>query len=293
MKWRMRYTLTAMQHTLDWWSLPISFRSGVCGIVIERETPTTCVAVADADVDSFGLTMVPDEMDPSGEVRNSGGIEIENRPPLGEFVNAVIDGLALIYGGPVQASVQILGRLVPESPEDADVLSRLGTDRTFDQFSAIVRVASSMNGLDLNGTLEKLLPRHAGLTLFHEAQLLDRPVSQYREFWRVLESAFGRQDDELVALLASYEPARARGFTEQELRGLMVLRGRASHAASRSGLREIRGVARLVSDQLIRLEELAKTVLLTKRSWGFPTTEVDDALTWRAAAVQGETQGEA
>jgi hypothetical protein len=104
------------------------------------------------------------------------------------------------------------------------------------------------------------------------------PAARFRELWRVLESAFTRSDDELVALLADYAPTQAMGFTRDELRQLLVLRGRASHAASKAGLTELVAVERECSQRLPCLKNLAERVILTKRSWGFPTTYVDELM---------------
>jgi hypothetical protein len=59
-----------------------------------------------------------------------------------------------------------------------------------------------------DNTITDLLPRRVGLRLYANAMKADLAVAQFRELWRILEAAFGKRDDELVARLANYEPAR-------------------------------------------------------------------------------------
>jgi hypothetical protein len=65
-------------------------------------------------------------------------------------------------------------------------------------------------------------------------------------------------------------------FDRDELRELHTLRGRASHAESRSGVHELEHVERECGARLARLSCLAERVILTKRSWGYPTTAVEE-----------------
>jgi hypothetical protein len=57
-------------------------------------------------------------------------------------------------------------------------------------------------------------------------------------------------------------------FDEAELRGLLQLRGRASHASSRLGVDELRTVSSDCADRVYRLKSLAEILILTKQSWG-------------------------
>src|SRR5205085_9366951 len=94
----------------------------------------------------------------------------------------------------------------------------------------------------------------------------------------ILEAAFGKRDDELVALLAKYEPARKLDFDEAEVKQLLVLRGRASHAQSSAGIKELVYVDQECSKQLPRLKNLCERVILTKKDWGYPTIAADELL---------------
>jgi hypothetical protein len=103
-------------------------------------------------------------------------------------------------------------------------------------------------------------------------------VAQFREFWRVLESAFGVLDEELVAAVTNFPPAQAMEFRADELRQLLILRGRASHAASKGEVHELTRVERECSQRLPRLKNLAERVIATKATWGYPTAGVNELL---------------
>jgi hypothetical protein len=65
------------------------------------------------------------------------------------------------------------------------------------------------------------------------------------------------------------------GFTREHFKRLLVLRHRASHAASKGGRREIARVNGEAERSLPTLKSLVERVLLSKRSWGRPTGAVD------------------
>jgi hypothetical protein len=92
--------------------------------------------------------------------------------------------------------------------------------------------------------------------------------ARFREMWRVLEAAFQPRDSESIGRLAEYGPATEMGFDRGELREVHTLRGRASRAELRSGVRELEHVERECGARIARLGCLAERVILTKRSWG-------------------------
>lgn len=169
-------------------------------------------------------------------------------------------------------------RFVSETDEDRELLERLGTDQPYSTMSALV----SMRSFSLNGATDKtitdLMSRRVGLRLYANAMQANLAVAQFRELWRILEAAFGKRDDELVALLAKYEPARKLGFDEAEVKQLLLLRGRASHAQSSAGLKEVVYVDQECTKQLPRLKNLCERVILTKKDWGYPTLGTDELL---------------
>ncbi len=169
-------------------------------------------------------------------------------------------------------------RFVPETEEDRELLERLGTDQPYSRGSSIVSMRSFSLSKATDNTITDLLPRRVGLRLYANAMKADLAVAQFRELWRILEAAFGKRDDELVALLANYEPAGKLRFDEAEIKQFLVLRGRASHAQSSVGIKELVYVDQECARQLPRLKNLCERVILTKKAWGYPTVGTDELL---------------
>lgn len=167
---------------------------------------------------------------------------------------------------------------VPETDEDRELLERLGTDLPYRTGYALV----SMRSFSLSGatdeTITTLMSKHSGLHLYANAMQANLAAAQFRELWRVLEAAFGKRDEELVALLTKYEPAKELRFDEAEIRRLLVLRGRASHGQSKAGIKELVFVDKECASQLPRLKNLCERVILTKKDWGYPTVGTDELL---------------
>jgi hypothetical protein len=169
-------------------------------------------------------------------------------------------------------------RFVPESEADRAALEKFGTDKVYHQTVVMVTSRTFGGARVTPERIQALLPRRVGLRLYADAIKLGLDVAQFRELWRVLESAFDRQGEELVAIIAQYPPAQAMGFTNDELHGLLVLRGRASHAASKGGLDELVAVMHQCGVNLTRLKSLVERVISTKASWGYPTLRVNELL---------------
>jgi hypothetical protein len=180
-------------------------------------------------------------------------------------------------------------RFIPENEEDERLLERLGADAPYQETEAVPASRTFSAKVDADG-VSALLGRAAGLRLYADAVKLTLDVAQFRELWRVLESAFGRTDDELVALLASYPPAQRLRFEVAELAELNVLRGRASHAQSKAGVDELIAVERECGRRLGRLKNLVERVILTKKSWGYPTTAVEELAPLQAYIGPGGEQ---
>jgi hypothetical protein len=169
-------------------------------------------------------------------------------------------------------------RFVPETEEDRELLEHLGTDQPYSRASSIVSMRSFSLSKATDNTITDLLPRRVGLRLYANAMKADLAVAQFRELWRILEAAFREKDDRLVNQLSQYEPARKLGFDKAEIKQLLKLRDRASHAYSRAGLQEIVYVEQECTKQLPRLKNLCERVILTKRDWGSPTLDADELL---------------
>lgn len=170
------------------------------------------------------------------------------------------------------------GRFVAKDDADRATLQTLGTDRAYAAAHIEVSRRSLPRVRVTPDLVQALQSRRTGLRLYADALRLGPGIAQFRELWRILESAVGLQDDKLVAVLADYPPAQAMGFDAEELQALLVLRGRASHTASRAGLRELLTVTRQCLESLPRLKNLAERVILTKASWGSPTRGVHELL---------------
>jgi hypothetical protein len=167
-------------------------------------------------------------------------------------------------------------RFIAEDEGDHRAIADLGTDDVYHETSATLGTRT-FGGVALTAeNLTSLIGRRAGLRIYADALKLGTASARFRERWRVLESAFNRQDDDLVALLADYAPAQAMAFSRDELKKLLVLRGRAAHAVSKAGVKELIAVERECSQRLARLSNLAERVILTKASWGYPTKQVEE-----------------
>jgi hypothetical protein len=202
-------------------------------------------------------------------------IRVQESTTLSEWAQDVVNFLAFIFDTAVQlASLIDTNTLIPEVPSDRSLLDVFGTSTVHRETGVTAMCRTFPSLAPTNDVLAAMLPRRAGLQIYSEAVALTRPNGQYREFWRVLESAFGAQDDDLVGLLGRYLPAIAMGFTESELNQLLVLRGQASHGRTRRGIAELDRVRREAGHTVGRLKCLAEQVLLTKKTWGSPTLEV-------------------
>ncbi|MEJ7742763.1 MAG: hypothetical protein WKF73_09585 [Nocardioidaceae bacterium] len=95
--------------------------------------------------------------------------------------------------------------------------------------------------------------------------------------WKILESAFGLTDGGLLDKLAEYEPIQNL-IGDGDLMAWLVLRGRASHAQSRVGTKELIAVERSCESEIWKLKKIVERVIITKKSWGYPTTAWEERL---------------
>lgn len=218
-----------------------------------------------------------------GQYRNSlAGTPGERYVVLGQelqdvhvFVQDVASALAFITDdrrGPLVWRDQ---RLIAETPADQEVLAALGSDQPYIARSATLHQRTFLGEID-DGFLQRLFDRRLGLRLYAGSLRSDYEVAKYRDLWRVLESAFGRQGNGLVNELALYSPAQQLGFDAAELQGLKELRDSASHAQLRGGLAEFHQVEAACGRHLQRLKSLVERVLLTKRDWGRGSKAVEE-----------------
>jgi hypothetical protein len=189
----------------------------------------------------------------------------------------VLSALSFLSDTTLELSVR--GRVdddvVPDDAEDEALLERLGTRRRYRQTGATFETRTVQPKADTEA-VGALLDRTSGVRIHAMALALGTSSARFRELWRVLEAAFQLKDNDLIQRLAEYGPVRQLGFDRDELRELHTLRGRASHAESRSGVHELEHVERECAARVARLKCLAERVILTKKSWGSPTTGIEE-----------------
>lgn len=174
--------------------------------------------------------------------------------------------------------------------EDEQVLAELGLVDYVWHGDRTTRILSrSFLTTFSDDDVSAVMLKSAGVLLFSEAERAMTPAIQFLGYWKVLESGFGEHTTRLVELLVQFEPAQHMAFDLDELRRLRVLRGRAAHAYSSAGLREIVEVGQLCDFKLARLRNLAERVLLTKRHWGTRDLATDERL--KLAAYVDQTGG--
>jgi len=168
-------------------------------------------------------------------------------------------------------------QLVAESDADHKRLAELGATEIHVKRGAqpIIR---NVNAEVVPQSVEALLPNVTGTRLYADALRLNEDVAKYREFWRVLESAFCMRENALVNALAKYQPAKELGFTEDELSALRDARGGASHAVGSGGLAQIVADNQMARERLPRLKTLVERVIVTKQNWGTPDLRVRELI---------------
>jgi hypothetical protein len=251
----------------------IEVREGLCqftSVDVKRRIVHIDVIVP-VETDGLTLGTGPKPLDGSEPQR---GVVVPEQAAAAKIAQGLIRVLAFARGHAVHLSVRG-SELLPETDHDRDVLVALGADQPLRLLKARLSIQTAIFSTLTSETLAHLLEREVGLALYNDALSLSQPVARFREFWRVLEAAFGEDGDKLVALLSAFPPAQELGYTATELKDLLVLRGRASHAQSSAGLVEYERVNNLVSDKVERIRCLAAQVLLTKKTWGLRGLEVE------------------
>jgi hypothetical protein len=166
-------------------------------------------------------------------------------------------------------------KFIAETPADEHVLAALGSDEPYMAGLSVAVGRTFLAEVD-DDFMKRVLDRRIGLRLYAQSLRSDYEVAKYRDLWRVLESAFGRQGTGLVNDLAEYAPAHELGFDNAELEVLKALRDRASHAQMRGGLAEFNRVEADCGAKLSRLKSLVERVLLTKQDWGRGSKAVEE-----------------
>jgi hypothetical protein len=169
---------------------------------------------------------------------------------------------------------------VAETTEDQYLLDRFGIDAARLPLMASTAVEVT-DHYPVDANLIGALARRGAVTVYCEALRMERSVGQFRELWRTLEFAFQAHGAQLVDLLVVFPPVAELGFDRKELEALRTLRGKVSHAASRSGSAELAESESAVIRQLGRLWCLVDRVLLTKKE-ASQSLDVDELRPLRA-----------
>lgn len=239
----------------------------------ENKLQASAFVECSIDADSLYLRVGEKPIDGSEPNRE---IDVPERGELSHFLTVMVNIISFLIDVPLRISHRIgYDQLIAESEEDHLKLESLGTSQIYQHISMSMSVRSVSLSTLTDDALEKLFQKELGVALYRQALLLQEPIGAYREFWKILESAFGTKDNELIQLLSEYKPAIQLGFTQEELKKLLILRGRASHAESRSGINEHQFVNSQISKVLPRLKCLVEQVIVTKKTWGTPTLEIE------------------
>jgi hypothetical protein len=285
MRLRQSYTLGLMAGLPEGFQLPFTLEIGEMRFEIPDRSETrddVLSAYVESNVNPANLAVR------TGPQPLSGGdpqraIHCPEESDLSAYAHVIATLLSFLTDIPIRLSHKLGGdSLIAESDEDIEALQGLGTNQVFDSLHGIPSLRSFSLPTISYESIKKMIGKEVGLALYSQALQMSNPVGTFREYWKVLESAFGRKDDELIELISKYDPAIQLGFDKEELRVLHVLRGRASHAESSAGIAEYRHVKRETSSKLARLKGLVEQVLVTKKTWGIPTVETD-----RIARLQG------
>jgi hypothetical protein len=205
------------------------------------------------------------------------GLQVPEYGLLAEFAHDVSNALTFLRDEHISlAGLMHYDVVIAETAKDERRLAELGTAEVWGGPTSAI-AAFRTTEVPSSPLIGALLRNRAGLMIYADVVALHRPAARFRELWRVLESAFGCDGDELVESLVAYAPAVEMGFTLEHVKQLLVLRGRASHAASKpkASREEIARVNYETERRLPSLKSLVERVLLTKRSWGRPTGAVD------------------
>lgn len=277
MKLRATYTLSFLANLPDGFDkhLTLDLEGKTFQLTEWNDAERRATAIIETPVnrDTLSIQTGPKPLDGSTPTI---GIAVPERMDVGRFLPRVVHILSFLTDIPIRYAHKLgVDSLVAESSGDAEFLNNFETQRIHEELTATLSTRSfSLPSVDTE-TLEALATKERGLALYAQALLIQEPIAAYREFWKLLESAFGAKDDELICCLSDFAPAQQLGFTSDDLRQLHILRGRASHAESRSGVEEHRFVFAETTRRLPRLKCLAERVILTKKTWGIRTTDTE------------------
>ena len=277
MKFRATYTLSFLAKLPDGFDrhLTLDLEGKTFKLTEWNDAERRATAIIETPVNRDTLSIQTGRKPLDGSAPTK-GIAVPERINVGRLLPRVLHILSFLTDIPIRYAYKLGGdSLVAESSDDAEFLDSFETQRIHLEATSTPSTRSfSLPSVDTE-TLKSLATKELGLALYAQALLIQEPIAAYREFWKLLESAFGATDKKLICYLSDFAPAQQLGFTSDELRQLHTLRGRASHAASRSGVEEHRSVFAETTRRLPRLKCLAERIILTKKMWGIRATGTD------------------
>jgi hypothetical protein len=235
-------------------------------------------------VDSSALRVV------ASPVAGDRELEVLETGVAGVVAREVADAIAFLTRCPLTLAGRGRPELLPEGDDDLELLQGFATDAVNQAGIARGSVAMTLRLVGQNVAL--LVRRASGVRLYSDALKMGTSAGRLRELWRVVESAFAAKNDRLVSLVSDCQVAKDLGFTHEELRQLLVLRGRASHASSRAqiNLNELASVEREAAEVVDSVQALAEALIIRKAEWGSRDTAVDEsAPRYPFVLDQGET----
>jgi hypothetical protein len=119
--------------------------------------------------------------------------------------------------------------------------------------------------LDFEMCQNELEDRLDGVKIFSEALSSKSPSGKFREFIRLFERAFKRENRGLIKPLTSFlETAEKLEYNEDEIKDWIGVRHRLNHSNSKEGFL----IDREIIHQIPRIEQAAYDILFNKNDWG-------------------------
>lgn len=222
---------------------------------------------ASIPVDPRGLKLREGEQPLDGSQPQK-GITVPESKLVYPAVQSLTRILSFVFNTPLKSASLLGDELVPECADDEDVLKSLQNLSVFVDLGSEFSIKGPHFNMISTDLIDQLLEREVGLAIYLDSLLISTAIGKYRELWKVVESAFGQKDSELLKSLEQFKPITDLEFDKEELKQIHILRGRASHAESSAGLAEYNAITKEVREKLPRLKSMVEQVLLNKKTWG-------------------------
>ena len=205
-------------------------------------------------------------------------IDVSECNPIGsELPKNITNALTFLYDSKINMSIKISeAYLEPENEKEQKLLESFETKTIRQPGILTIQAGMSSPKFDASAILH-LIPKTIGLEIYAQAISTNESLIQFRELWRVLESAFTLTDEKLCKTLSKFQPVMDVPLSYQSIKNLLVLRGRASHANSKKGANEARALRVECEENLSTLKNLVSIVIDHKSPWGNPSLEYSNA----------------